>query len=92
MQENNGFDRIEVRDNGIGIKAEDRDYMGLSHFTSKIECAEDLQDLHTYGFRGEALGNLSLHVFTTIYLYKQRLSESKYVTHIFTTRPLGLET
>ena len=26
-----------------------------------------------------------------IYLYKQRLSESKYVTHIFTAKPLGLE-
>ena len=31
-------------------------------------------------------------VYTVIYLYKQRLSESKYVTHIFTARPLGLET
>uniref|UniRef100_A0A4W3J8P8 PMS1 homolog 1, mismatch repair system component n=1 Tax=Callorhinchus milii TaxID=7868 RepID=A0A4W3J8P8_CALMI len=53
--ENNGFDKIEVRDNGDGIKAIDVPVMGLKHYTSKISQHEDLETLQTYGFRGEAL-------------------------------------
>ncbi|XP_067843831.1 PMS1 protein homolog 1 isoform X2 [Heptranchias perlo] len=56
--ENNGFDRIEVRDNGDGIKAVDTPVMGLKHYTSKISHHEDLEALETYGFRGEALGSI----------------------------------
>lgn len=58
LQENYGLDRIEVRDNGHGIKAEDTPVMALTHFTSKIFCHEDLERLETYGFRGEALGSI----------------------------------
>ncbi|XP_040295844.1 PMS1 protein homolog 1 isoform X1 [Bufo bufo] len=53
--ENFGFDKIEVRDNGIGIKAADTPVMGIKHYTSKISSHEDLESLQTYGFRGEAL-------------------------------------
>ncbi|XP_067891735.1 PMS1 protein homolog 1 isoform X2 [Heterodontus francisci] len=56
--ENSGFDRIEVRDNGDGIKAVDAPVMGLKHYTSKISHHEDLEALETYGFRGEALGSI----------------------------------
>ncbi|XP_068602073.1 PMS1 protein homolog 1 [Brachionichthys hirsutus] len=56
--ENYGLDRIEVRDNGHGIKAEDAPVMAARHFTSKIGGQEDLERLETYGFRGEALGSL----------------------------------
>ncbi|KAI5613425.1 PMS1 protein-like 1 [Silurus asotus] len=56
--ENYGMDRIEVRDNGSGIKAADAPVMAVKHYTSKISCHEDLQHLQTYGFRGEALGSL----------------------------------
>ncbi|XP_075686039.1 PMS1 protein homolog 1 [Rhinoderma darwinii] len=56
--ENFGFDKIEVRDNGIGIKAEDTPVMGINHYTSKISSHEDLETLKTYGFRGEALGSV----------------------------------
>ncbi|XP_072117788.1 PMS1 protein homolog 1 isoform X1 [Mobula birostris] len=56
--ENNGFDRIEVRDNGDGIKAVDTPVMGLKHYTSKITHHEDLEALETYGFRGEALASI----------------------------------
>ncbi|XP_038645084.1 PMS1 protein homolog 1 isoform X1 [Scyliorhinus canicula] len=56
--ENSGFDRIEVRDNGDGIKAADTPVMGLKHYTSKISHHEDLEALETYGFRGEALGSI----------------------------------
>ncbi|XP_073503948.1 PMS1 protein homolog 1 isoform X2 [Phyllobates terribilis] len=56
--ENFGFDKIEVRDNGIGIKAADTPVMGIKHYTSKISSYEDLETLQTYGFRGEALGSI----------------------------------
>ncbi|XP_078260233.1 PMS1 protein homolog 1 isoform X2 [Rhinoraja longicauda] len=56
--ENSGFDRIEVRDNGDGIKVADTPVMGLQHYTSKITHHEDLEALETYGFRGEALASI----------------------------------
>ncbi|XP_030065270.1 PMS1 protein homolog 1 isoform X2 [Microcaecilia unicolor] len=56
--ESYGFDKIEVRDNGDGIKAADVPVMAVKHYTSKISSHEDLQSLQTYGFRGEALGSI----------------------------------
>ncbi|XP_053554589.1 PMS1 protein homolog 1 isoform X2 [Bombina bombina] len=56
--DNFGFDKIEVRDNGNGIKAADAPVMGVKHYTSKINSHEDLEKLETYGFRGEALGSI----------------------------------
>ncbi|XP_053295590.1 PMS1 protein homolog 1 isoform X1 [Pleuronectes platessa] len=56
--ENYGLDRIEVRDNGQGIKAADTPVMAVRHYTSKICCHDDLERLETYGFRGEALGSI----------------------------------
>ncbi|XP_016301158.1 PMS1 protein homolog 1 isoform X2 [Sinocyclocheilus anshuiensis] len=56
--ENYGLDRIEVRDNGSGIKATDVPVMAVKHYTSKISCHEDLERLETYGFRGEALASI----------------------------------
>lgn len=58
LQENYGLDRIEVRDNGHGVKAADTPFMAARHFTSKICSHEDLERLETYGFRGEALGSI----------------------------------
>ncbi|XP_063115504.1 PMS1 protein homolog 1 isoform X4 [Cavia porcellus] len=56
--ENHGFDKIEVRDNGEGIKAVDAPVMAVKYYTSKINSHEDLENLKTYGFRGEALGSI----------------------------------
>lgn len=56
--ENYGLDRIEVRDNGSGIKATDVPVMAVQHYTSKISCHEDLEHLESYGFRGEALASI----------------------------------
>ncbi|XP_045687691.1 PMS1 protein homolog 1 isoform X2 [Phyllostomus hastatus] len=56
--ENYGFDKIEVRDNGEGIKATDAPVMAVKYYTSKISSHEDLENLTTYGFRGEALGSI----------------------------------
>ncbi|MFN7064765.1 MAG: DNA mismatch repair endonuclease MutL [Aquificaceae bacterium] len=51
---------IQVKDNGLGIPSEDLKKALLSGATSKITCLEDLQNLSSYGFRGEALHALSL--------------------------------
>ncbi|XP_067301203.1 PMS1 protein homolog 1 isoform X1 [Pseudorasbora parva] len=56
--DNYGLDRIEVRDNGSGIKATDVPVMAVKHYTSKISCHEDLEHLESYGFRGEALASI----------------------------------
>ncbi|XP_035428519.1 PMS1 protein homolog 1 isoform X5 [Cygnus atratus] len=56
--ENYGFDKIEVRDNGNGVKVADVPVMAIKHYTSKISSSEDLEKLTTYGFRGEALGSI----------------------------------
>uniref|UniRef100_A0A663DMK0 PMS1 homolog 1, mismatch repair system component n=1 Tax=Aquila chrysaetos chrysaetos TaxID=223781 RepID=A0A663DMK0_AQUCH len=56
--ENYGFNKIEIRDNGNGIKVADVPVMAIKHYTSKISSSEDLERLTTYGFRGEALGSI----------------------------------
>ncbi|KAG7245792.1 hypothetical protein CRUP_014197, partial [Coryphaenoides rupestris] len=50
--------RIEVRDNGRGIKAGDTAIMAMPHYTSTISYHDNLERLETYGFRGEALGSI----------------------------------
>ena len=56
IQENYGLDKIEIRDNGIGVKPTDINYVAKEHYTSKLQSIDDLTRLSTYGFRGEALG------------------------------------
>ncbi|GAB1608965.1 hypothetical protein Ahia01_001181700, partial [Argonauta hians] len=56
--ENYGLDCIEIKDNGCGIKPEEFPFLAKRHFTSKISRFADLEQLETYGFRGEALASL----------------------------------
>ncbi len=50
---------IQVIDNGIGMSADDAVTAFLPHATSKIRQAEDLFNLSTMGFRGEALASIA---------------------------------
>ncbi|KAK5214156.1 ATP-binding mismatch repair protein [Exophiala xenobiotica] len=54
----NGLDSIEVQDNGSGISPANYDNVALKHFTSKLSNYDDLSNLQTFGFRGEALSSL----------------------------------
>ncbi|TGZ81990.1 hypothetical protein EX30DRAFT_395357 [Ascodesmis nigricans] len=53
----NLLDSIQVRDNGHGIPSEDRATVCRRHFTSKIRAFEDIVDVRSLGFRGEALAS-----------------------------------
>lgn len=50
---------VQVIDNGAGMSATDARLSFERHATSKIASAEDLFQLHTKGFRGEALASIA---------------------------------
>lgn len=50
---------IQVIDNGCGMSPSDAVMCFERHSTSKIASAEDLNDIVTYGFRGEALASIA---------------------------------
>lgn len=54
-----GIKNLTVIDDGIGIKKDDIDKVFLSHATSKIKDFNDLNNLYSFGFRGEALASIS---------------------------------
>ncbi|MCE7980508.1 MAG: DNA mismatch repair endonuclease MutL [Caldilinea sp. CFX5] len=50
---------LRVIDNGHGMTAEEAPLALLRHATSKIESADDLYQIATFGFRGEALYSIA---------------------------------
>lgn len=57
--EKGGKKLIQVKDNGEGIYPEDLPEVIKRYTTSKISSIDDMYNLHSYGFRGEALYSIS---------------------------------
>lgn len=62
---------IQVIDNGCGMDRSEAEICFLSHATSKIDSVEDLQNLHTFGFRGEALASIAACADVTLKTRKE---------------------
>lgn len=57
--EDSGMKRISVQDNGFGMSNSDIQVSFLPHSTSKLNEEFDLQNIHSLGFRGEALSSIA---------------------------------
>lgn len=54
-----GFDYIKITDDGDGIEKDEIEIAFKEHATSKLTRIEDLEDISSFGFRGEALPSIA---------------------------------
>lgn len=57
--EKGGFSLVRVSDNGCGMDRENLSLSVIPHATSKIFQVDDLQNIRSLGFRGEALSSIA---------------------------------
>jgi DNA mismatch repair protein MutL len=59
VEYDNGGRNVRILDNGCGMSKEDLPLALVRHATSKISASEDLFNLSSFGFRGEALASIA---------------------------------
>ena len=79
---------IKITDNGSGIKAEELPIAIKRHATSKIKTAEDLFNISTLGFRGEALASIASISYMKI-TSKTKLAKTAHTIEIEDSRILS---
>lgn len=92
-----GRTMIQVIDDGCGMSAEDAVLCFARHATSKIASAADLENISTFGFRGEALASIAAVAEVTLKTrraedelgYMVELSESQIVSQQAVSTPAG---
>lgn len=70
---------VQVTDDGIGMSLTDARLSFERHATSKIKSADDLFNLHTKGFRGEALASIAAIAHVEL---KTKTQDSEVGTHL----------
>ena len=70
----NGSEYIRVSDDGCGIAGDEVETAFKRHATSKLEKFSDLNNLHTLGFRGEALASIAK--VSGVIMYTKRREDS----------------
>lgn len=70
---------VQVIDNGTGMTKADAQFCFERHATSKIKNAEDLFNIHTKGFRGEALASIAAIAHVEL---KTKTDKDEIGTHI----------
>ncbi len=74
-----GIELIRIADNGSGMDETDLETAILRHATSKIETADDLFNIKTLGFRGEAVPSIASVSKMMIASRQERSSSGSYI-------------
>ena len=88
---------IQVIDNGCGMSPDQAVLCFERHATSKLRSAEDLQNILTYGFRGEALASIAAVAEVTLKTRREDdevgcqvdFADSQHLSTIETATPRG---
>ena len=87
-----GIEKITVSDNGSGILREDCPVCIHRYSTSKVSKREDIDAIHTYGFRGEALASIASVADVQIITQANGEDSGSIITAKFRQVPMVLET